>query len=125
MLQLSVEDLSKYFSLPLDNEMKDYSFRLRANVCRGPNNDPVTTTLICGVGRKKYPINGDNTEPQSLETTLVQWGLEQESEWIIETVKRGSENLLRRIIYHENGLTKAEKGGIEAQTDVIGKTLIR
>ncbi|XP_056016252.1 carnosine synthase 1-like isoform X1 [Ostrea edulis] len=103
-----------------DNEMKDFSFRLRANVCRGPNNKPVTTTLICGVGRKKYPINGANTEPQSLETTLIQWGLEQESEQIIETVKKGSQNLLRSIINHENALTVAEKGGIEAQTDVIG-----
>lgn len=103
-----------------DNEMKDYSFRLRANVCRGPNNKPVTTTLICGVGKKNEPINGDNTKPQSLESTMLQWGLEHETERIIEAVTKGSEKLLERIISHEKTLTVAERGGVGAQTDVIG-----
>ncbi|XP_062594790.1 carnosine synthase 1-like [Saccostrea cucullata] len=103
-----------------DNAMKDFSFRLRANVCRGPGDVPTTTTLICGVGKKNEPINGDNTVPQSLQTTMRQWGLEAETERIVETIKIGSEKLLQRVINHENSLTLAEKGCVGAQTDVIG-----
>lgn len=97
------------------------SFRLRVNVCRGPMDVPAATSYICGVGQKNSPINGDNTKPQSLETTMRQWGLENETESLKKTLKEGSENLLRRIIEHENKLDDEERGNIGAQTDVIGK----
>jgi hypothetical protein len=103
-----------------NNKMKDFSFCLRANVCRVPNDEPITTTLTCIIGKKNHPINNGNTTPQSLETTLIQWGLEQEREEIIETVRKGSEILLSTIIDKENGLTAVEKGGIGAQTDFVG-----
>jgi carnosine synthase len=51
---------------------------------------------------------------------LIQWGIEEESEKIIKILEKGSENLLQRIIHYENGLTVDEKGGIGAQTDLIG-----
>ena len=84
---------------------------------------PAATSYICGVGQKNSPINGDNTKPQSLETTMRQWGLENETESLKKTLKEGSENLLRRIIEHENKLDDEERGNIGAQTDVIGKCL--
>jgi hypothetical protein len=92
-----------------DNKRKDLSFRVRANVCRGPHNKPITTTLFCSVVRKNHPNSDDNRALQSLESTLIQWGLEQETERIIETIKKGSENLLQSIIVYENGLTAAKK----------------
>ena len=104
-----------------DVRTEGLSFRLRANVCRGPGDSPTATSYICGVGRKNSPISGDNTKPQSLETTLRQWGLENETEKLKETLKKGSENLLRKIIEHENRLDDEERGNIGAQTDVIGK----
>lgn len=112
----------KVLFLISDSElMRDYSFRLRANVCRGPNDVPITTTLICGVGKKNEPINGDNTKPQSYESTMIEWGLENDMERIKKLVVKGSANILKRIIRHENALTIEEKGGIGAQTDVIGR----
>lgn len=51
---------------------------------------------------------------------MLQWGLEHETERIVEAVTKGSEKLLERIICHEKMLTVAEKGGVGAQTDVIG-----
>lgn len=112
----------KVLFLISDSElMRDYSFRLRANVCRGPNDVPITTTLICGVGKKNEPINGDNTKPQSYESTMIEWGLENDMERIKKLVVKGSANILKSIIRHENALTIEEKGGIGAQTDVIGR----
>lgn len=96
------------------------SFRLRVNVCRGLGDNPEATSYICGVGQKNSPINGDNTKPQSLETTMRQWGLENETENLKKSLKEGSETLLRRIIEHENRLDDEEKGNVGAQTDVIG-----
>lgn len=111
----------KLLFLVSDSELgRDYSFRLRANVCRGPNDVPFTTTLICGVGKKNEPINGDNTKPQSYESTMLEWGLESEMERIKKLVVKGSANILKSIIRHEKALTIEEKGGIGAQTDVIG-----
>ncbi|XP_052673600.1 carnosine synthase 1-like isoform X3 [Crassostrea angulata] len=115
--------LVEVFCGPDENDselMRDYSFRLRANVCRGPNDVPITTTLICGVGKKNEPINGDNTKPQSYESTMIEWGLENDMERIKKLVVKGSANILKSIIRHENALTIEEKGGIGAQTDVIG-----
>lgn len=112
----------KVLFLISDSElMRDYSFRLRANVCRGPNDVPITTTQICGVGKKNEPINGDNTKPQSYESTMIEWGLENDMERIKKLVVKGSANILKSIIRHENALTIEEKGGIGAQTDVIGR----
>ena len=98
----------------------DLSFRLWVNVCRGLDDYPMATSYICGVGHKTSPISGDNTYPQSLEATMMQWGLEQETEEIKETVKENSERLMRQIIEHENRLNDEEKGNVGAQTDVIG-----
>ena len=52
---------------------------------------------------------------------MRQWGLENETEQLKETLKRGSENLLQKIIEHENRLSDEERGNIGAQTDIIGK----
>ncbi|KAK3084557.1 hypothetical protein FSP39_015338 [Pinctada imbricata] len=101
-------------------DITDLSFRLRSNVCRGLNDTPITTTLVCGVGNKNEPINGDNTQPQSFETTLHQMGLSAHETRLREEVISTSENVLRRIIEFEKGLTIQEKGGVGAQTDIIG-----
>lgn len=101
--------------------MKDYSFRIRANVCRAPGDVPITTTLVCGIGMKDRPVGGCNSNPQSLETTLIQWNLQESTEEIKEMLIQGSERILSGIIDHENALSVFEKGGIGAQTNIIGK----
>lgn len=51
---------------------------------------------------------------------MLEWGLESEMERIKKLVVKGSANILKSIIRHEKALTIEEKGGIGAQTDVIG-----
>lgn len=91
------------------------------NVCRGPFDYLVATSFLCKVEQNKSPINGNSTNQQSLETTMRQLGIENEIENFQKTLKEGSENLLRRIIEHENRLSDEERGNVGAQTDVIGE----
>lgn len=102
--------------------LEKYSYRLRVNVCRQPNNIPITTQMVCGIGIKDRPINGDNTIPLTLETTMTIWNIdEDERSRLIRSVKRGSERVLQRIIDDENELSIGLRGGPGAQTDMIGK----
>ena len=97
---------------------------LRVNVCRDLDDKPTATSYICGVEHQSSKIQSDITNPQSLETSMKLFGLEHETEKIKETLKEGSERLLRQIIEHENGLNDEEKGNIGAQTDVISKCFL-
>ena len=93
---------------------------MRSTVCRRPNNQPITTTILCGIGDKHEPINGDNTQPLSLESTLRTLGLSKYVDSIRRNVIKTSDNVMQRLIDYEDQLTVDERGGIGAQTDVIG-----
>ncbi|XP_074649117.1 carnosine synthase 1-like [Tubulanus polymorphus] len=94
---------------PAAEEINDLSFRVRAITCRGHCDRPITTGFICRVGRTNEPITSDNTTPQSLETTLLQWDVEtSDINRIKNQLKNDSENLLREIIHQENNNENAE-----------------
>ena len=77
--------------------------------------------MVCGIGLKDHPINGDNTIPQSLETTLRMWGLDDtEIVRLKASVAQDSEKLMDVIIRREKGLTSDKRGGVGAQTDLLG-----
>ncbi|XP_060084792.1 carnosine synthase 1-like isoform X2 [Ylistrum balloti] len=101
---------------------EDLSFRLRSTVCRGFGDHPKTTTLICGVGQRNQPINGDNTVPQTFDTTLCTCGVTsaKERNRLREKTSKISEDLLGEIIRKEKEMTSSERGGDGGQTDVIG-----
>lgn len=100
---------------------EDLPFRVQVNVCRGPFDYLTATSFTCKEEQNKSPINGHSTKLQSLETTMRQWGPENEIENFWKTLKQGSENLLRKIIEHENRLSDEDRGNVGAQTDVIGE----
>ncbi|XP_074653690.1 carnosine synthase 1-like [Tubulanus polymorphus] len=88
----------------------DVTFRISVITCRGRCDEPISTAVTCGVGRRNEPITGENTTtPQSIETTLRRWGLESaEIDRVRKRVMNDSQNLLRKIMRHENnaaGLT--------------------
>ena len=78
--------------------------------------------IVCGVGLKKQPVNGDNTIPQSLDTTLVSMGILDpvHRSAIDDMISTASENLLQRMIDFEATMSENQRGGVGAQTDVIG-----
>ena len=80
---------------------------------------------MCGIGPKDEPINGDNTIPQSFETTMKMWGVDdKELDRIRQTIVNGSERLLDRIIEYECLLSSDLRGGVGAETDLIGRCFI-
>ncbi|KAL3855356.1 hypothetical protein ACJMK2_014571 [Sinanodonta woodiana] len=100
----------------------DLAARLRATVCRCPDDGAITTNVNCGLASKYEPVNGDNTIAQSLKTTLIGFGVTNEIEVarFEEEVRQKGASLLESIMCHENDLSTAERGGLRAQTDIIG-----
>jgi len=78
--------------------------------------------IICGVGHKQKPVNSKNSIPQSLDTTLVAFGIVDQPthDDIHNQIQLASESLLASIISYENKLSPNERGGTGAQTDLIG-----
>jgi len=101
---------------------ESHACRVRATVVRGLDDKPCMTKIVCGVGLKKVPVNGDNTIPQSLDTTLIQFSVTDESrrQAILSEMKHVSESLMQRIISYEKKMSENERGGVGAQTDLIG-----
>eukprot|EP00106_Octopus_bimaculoides_P016952 XP_014784394.1 PREDICTED: carnosine synthase 1-like [Octopus bimaculoides] len=100
---------------------EDYNFRVRTTVCRTSDDLPHTSKIVCGVGKSSKPINGDNTVPQSLESSLKTWHVSEEN---IKDIKNKlismSERTLKAIMSFDYSLNEDERGGIGAQTDIIG-----
>lgn len=92
--------------------MRDYFFCFWVNVCCGFNDVLIIMILICGVGKKNELINGDNIKFQLYEYIMIEWGLENDMEWIKKFVVKGFVNILKSIICYENVLMIEEKGGI-------------
>ncbi|XP_076088640.1 carnosine synthase 1-like [Mytilus galloprovincialis] len=102
-------------------KLADYSFRLRTNVCRRIDDTPIATQMVCGIGLKNQPINGDNTIPHSFETTMQMWNMDKtEIKRLLNTVSQGSEKIMDSIIAFERTLSTDLRGGVGAQTDLIG-----
>ncbi|KAJ8320837.1 hypothetical protein KUTeg_002424 [Tegillarca granosa] len=106
-----------------DNKQNKMSFRMRSYVCRGTDDKAVSTTIVCGIGEKNKPIHGDNTVPQSLQSTLRQFGFStSECDCIQNEVFTSSEKLLNNIIEKEKNMSVNERGSPGAQTDLIANS---
>ena len=67
-------------------------------------------------------MNGDNTVLQTLDTTLLAYGVtEQEERTRVATeINQKSEALMEALITFEESLSLEEKGAMFGQTDLIG-----
>ena len=68
-------------------------------------------------------MNGDNTVCQSLDTTLLAYGVTDVSvrQRVAETIKTQSQALFEALIKYEDTLTLSERGALFGQTDLVGK----
>ncbi|KAL3855357.1 hypothetical protein ACJMK2_014572 [Sinanodonta woodiana] len=100
--------------------------RLRTTVCRAHDDTPKTSNINCGVALLNEPVNGSNTVCQSLKTTLIAFGITDETEIanFQQEVSEKSAAVLDGIMSYENDLSITERGGLYAQTDVIGIDLV-
>ncbi|CAC5390296.1 CRNS1 [Mytilus coruscus] len=102
-------------------KLADYSFRLRTTVCRRIDDTPIATQMLCGIGLKNQPINSGNSIPHSFETTMRMWNMDKaEIKRLIHTVSQDMEKIMDSIIAYERTLSTDLRGGLGAQTDLIG-----
>lgn len=82
--------------------------------------------VVCGVGYHSNPVNGDNTVQQSMQTTLRQSGVIDESlrQDIERELRSASERLMQSIIDYCCQLELIDRGSRRAQPDLIGVDFI-
>ncbi|KAK3586593.1 hypothetical protein CHS0354_027730 [Potamilus streckersoni] len=100
----------------------DCAVRLRSTVCRRYDDSAVATNVNCGISFMGEPVNGSTTILQPLRTTLIAYGVtdDDEIERFEKDVKKKSAAVLDSLMSHESDLDTSERGGLYAQTDVIG-----
>ncbi|XP_068111348.1 carnosine synthase 1 isoform X2 [Hyperolius riggenbachi] len=104
----------------------ELAIRLCAVVCRSRGDQPILSKVVCIVGRAEKPICHRSALPQSLDTTLEIWGVQDEAQKnnIWAQLKETSEKVMRVIIEQENKFNPKQRGGCKVQTDVLGVDLL-
>ncbi|XP_072048030.1 carnosine synthase 1-like [Amphiura filiformis] len=114
--------ISERQSVELWKANESVSFRARSTICRDFDGKPITTSINCGLLSKDSPVNGDNTVPQGLDSTLLAYGVTDLTvrRAVDRDIRKKGEDLMRIIIEEEHKLDKEQRGGIGGYTDVIG-----
>ncbi|XP_013388997.2 carnosine synthase 1-like [Lingula anatina] len=105
---------------------KDLSCTIRAVVCCTPNGNQLVSDIVCGVGHADRTLHCDNTLPVSLESFLVQWGLQDRSqiENIRSMITKKAEDILHVWTKYEVCMNKEKSGGFLAETSIIGVNFV-
>ncbi|KAH3754497.1 hypothetical protein DPMN_189172, partial [Dreissena polymorpha] len=98
------------------------SFRVRSTGCKDFDGKPVCTIITCGVASKDAPVNGNNTVLQTLDATLLAFGITDPTvrRNIERDVRKKTEDVLQAIMDEEKKMTAQQRGGIGGYTDIIG-----
>ncbi|XP_036407075.1 carnosine synthase 1-like [Megalops cyprinoides] len=104
----------------------DLTFRLCAIVTRSPQNVPLLYKMVCKVGACSAPLSHSHSLSQSLETTLSDCGFADPS--IVTSLKRLATDTalacFQVVIETESGMSPEQRGGVGAQSDLIGVDLL-
>ncbi|XP_018610398.1 carnosine synthase 1-like isoform X2 [Scleropages formosus] len=104
----------------------ELSFRVCAIVTRSPQNVPLLYKLVCKVGSSGAPLSHLHSLSQSLETTLSDLGFTDTA--TVASLRRQVTNAalacFRVVMETESGMTPEQRGGISAQSDLIGVDLL-
>ncbi|XP_067388083.1 carnosine synthase 1 isoform X2 [Emydura macquarii macquarii] len=100
----------------------DLAIRICTVVCRSRGDQPLLSKVVCSVGRADKPLKHQAMVPQSLESSLRQQGMTDEAQLaaIHAQVKHKAEAAMTAFLEMEAGLSVEQRGGRQAQTDVIG-----
>ncbi|XP_013384068.1 carnosine synthase 1 [Lingula anatina] len=107
-------------------ETKPLSSTIRAVVCSTPDGNQLVSDIVCGVGHADMTLHCTNTFPLSLESFLIQWGLQDGAKIkkIKSVVKEKAETILERWMRYENNMNKEERGALSASKSVLGVNFI-
>ncbi|XP_075784639.1 carnosine synthase 1-like isoform X2 [Pelodiscus sinensis] len=100
----------------------DLAIRICTVVCRSWGDQPLLSKVVCSVGRADKPLKHQATVPQSLESSLRQQGMTDKAQLaaIHAQVKHKAEAAMTAFLEMEAGLSVEQRGGRQAQTDMIG-----
>ncbi|CAL8355117.1 unnamed protein product [Merluccius merluccius] len=107
-------------------QIPDLSFRLCAIVTRSPQNTPLLYKLVCRVGASHAPLSHHQSLCQSLETTLKECGFTDPAFAVSlrGLATKTALDCLRLIMQTESNMSSQKRGGVSAQTDMIGVDLL-
>ncbi|KAM8969841.1 LOW QUALITY PROTEIN: carnosine synthase 1 [Sarcophilus harrisii] len=110
-------------SLPSQPEL---AIRACAVVCRTQGDRPLMSQVVCSVGRPEQPLRHQVALTQSLETALAACGPASEPaavEALRGRVREAAGSCARSRVDFEASLSPEQRGGRQAQTDVLGVDL--
>ncbi|XP_023931094.1 carnosine synthase 1-like [Lingula anatina] len=104
---------------------KPLSSTIRAVVCSTPDGNQLVSDIYCGVGHADRTLHCDNTFPLSLESFLIQWGLNgrSEIEKIRSMIKEKAKAILKTWKRLESSLSKEQEVTLR-RTGIIGVNFI-
>ncbi|XP_028668202.2 carnosine synthase 1-like isoform X3 [Erpetoichthys calabaricus] len=102
------------------------AFRICAIVTRSPEGLPLLNQLICSVGRADQPLHHGSSLPQTLETTLQEWGIADPviCNNIQNQVRDKAQACMKAIMEMEKEMSPEQRGGRGARMDLIGVDLV-
>ncbi|XP_031797319.1 LOW QUALITY PROTEIN: carnosine synthase 1 [Sarcophilus harrisii] len=103
----------------------ELAIRACAVVCRTQGDRPLMSQVVCSVGRPEQPLRHQVALTQSLETALAACGLSEPAavEALRGRVREAAEAALGAVLDFEASLSPEQRGGRQAQTDVLGVDL--
>ncbi|XP_068944502.1 carnosine synthase 1 isoform X1 [Petaurus breviceps papuanus] len=103
----------------------EMAIRACAVVCRTQGDRPVMSQVVCSVGRPEQPLRHQVALTQSLDTALAACGLSEPTtvEVLRHRVREAAEATLGAVMEYEASLSPEQRGGRQAQTDVLGVDL--
>ncbi|XP_015195127.2 carnosine synthase 1 [Lepisosteus oculatus] len=104
----------------------ELSMKICAIVTRSPQDVPLLYKLVCRVGVSDSPLSHRDSLPQSLDTALREWGFSDPSFCLSvhRLLSQTAQRCLRVVMDTEAGLSPDQRGGIAAQTDLIGVDML-
>ncbi|XP_066544297.1 carnosine synthase 1 [Amia ocellicauda] len=106
--------------------VSELSMRVCAIITRSPQNIPLLYKLLCRVGLSELPLSHWDSLPQSLLSSLQDWGLGDRS--IVLSLRRllthSALCCFRIVMDTEAQMSPGQRGGQEAQTDLIGVDML-
>ncbi|KAM6953632.1 carnosine synthase 1-like [Aplochiton taeniatus] len=107
-------------------QVPDLSFRLCAIVTRSPQDVPLLYKMACKVGASDIPLSHSCSLSQSLASTLFECGFSDPT--LAASLRRLATDTalscLRVVMEAESAMSAEQRGGPEAQTDLMGVDLI-
>ncbi|XP_066574717.1 carnosine synthase 1 [Amia ocellicauda] len=109
-----------------NSSASELSMRVCAIITRSPQNIPLLYKLLCRVGLSELPLSHWDSLPQSLHSSLRDWGLGDRS--LVLSLRRLLTHSALRCFHivmdTEARMSPGQRGGQEAQTDLIGVDML-